>query len=174
MDRRAREAMDGFFRQTEQKAYLMTLTLTKNHHDALELVQDSMLKLVQKYRDRDPDEWAPLFHRILQNRIRDWYRRQKFRQLLQELTPWHNSEIESMPQVDSAEDHAEGDAELRRVLQALTHLPLRQQQTFLLRAWQEMSTRETAFALGISENSVKTHYARALRQLREILGNDDE
>ena len=66
------------------------------------------------------------------------------------------------------------DEELEQVMEALKTLPLRQQQTFLLRAWQELSTRETAFALAISENSVKTHYARATRQLRRILGDDDE
>lgn len=166
--------MDGFFRDSEQKAYLMAMTLTRDHQDALELVQESMLKLVLKYQDRDPQEWAPLFYRILHNGIKDWYRKQKFRQVLRGLMPWQAEEAESPRSEISAERQALLDDEVTRVLHALETLPLRQQQTFLLRAWQELSTRETAFALSISENSVKTHYARATRRLRELLEDEDE
>ena len=151
----------------------MTMTLIRDHNDALELVQDSMLKLVQKYSEHDPSEWAPLFYRILQNSIRDWHRKQKVKRLMCEWLPWHNLDIDTDGTENSAERHAELDDELTRVLNALQHLPLRQQQAFLLRAWLELSTRETAFTLSISENSVKTHYARATRQLRRLLGDDD-
>ncbi len=173
MDESTRQAMDLFFRDAEQRAYLMAMTLTRNHHDALEVVQDSMLRLVQHYCDRQPDEWGPLFHRILQNRLRDWYRRNRVRQLLGGLLPWQTAEASAEATAESAEQRVIEDAELTAVLDALQVLPLRQQQTFLLRAWQGMSTRETAFALSISENSVKTHYARATRALRAILGDDD-
>ena len=152
----------------------MAMALTHNHHDALELVQDSMLKLVQKYRHRDADEWGPLFYRILQNSIRDWFRKQKFRQVLTGLMPWQASSAATENFAASAEDQVQLDDELRRVITALDQLPLRQQQTFLMRAWQEFSTRETAFALSISENSVKTHYARATQQLRRILGEEED
>ncbi len=174
MDAATRQAMDAFFRESEQRAYLMAMTLTRDHQDALELVQESMLRLVQKYQDRNPEEWAPLFYRILHNGIKDWYRKQKLRQVLRGLMPWQAEDVETPTQQVSAERCALIDDELTRVLHALETLPLRQQQTFLLRAWQEMSTRETAFALSISENSVKTHYARATRRLREILGDEDE
>lgn len=173
MDQSNRQALDLFFRDSEQKAYLMAMALTHNHHDALELVQDSMLKLVQKYRHRDADEWGPLFYRILQNAIRDWFRKQKFRQVLTGLMPWQAGSTETESMAASAEDQLQLDDELKRVIMALNKLPLRQQQTFLMRAWQEYSTRETAFALAISENSVKTHYARATQQLRRILGEED-
>lgn len=174
MDAATRQAMDAFFRESEQKAYLMAMTLTRDHQDALELVQESMLRLVQKYQDRNPEEWAPLFYRILHNGIKDWYRKQKLRQVLRGLMPWQAEDVEMPTQQVSAERCALIDDELTRVLRALETLPLRQQQTFLLRAWQELSTRETAYALSISENSVKTHYARATRRLREILGDEDE
>jgi len=173
MEQASRQALDGFLRDSEQKAYLMAMALTKNHHDALELVQDSMLKLVQKYHRRDPEEWGPLFYRILQNAIRDWFRKQKFRQVLTGLMPWQADAAEFARLAPSAEDQLQLEDELLRVIRALQQLPLRQQQTFLMRAWQEFSTRETAFALSISENSVKTHYARATQQLRRILGEED-
>ncbi len=172
MDERTRQALDGFLRDAEQRAYLMAMTLTRDHQDALELVQDSMLKLVQHYCDRDPDEWGPLFYRILHNGITDWYRRQKFRRLFVNLLPWQSGDVDGEAVEVSAERQALADEGLTRVLRALGQLPLRQQQAFLLRAWQEFSTREAAFALSISENSVKTHYARALARLRGLLGDD--
>ena len=174
MQQSTRQALDLFFRQTEKKAYLMALALTHNRDDALELVQESMLKLVQKYRDRDPQEWGPLFFRILQNALRDWYRKQKLRRLLTGLMPWHDDSANNAVSENSTEDRAQFDEELAAVIAALDQLPMRQRQTFLLRAWQEFSTRETAFALSISENSVKTHYARATRELRRIMGDQDE
>ena len=94
MDATTRLALDRFFRDAEQKAYLMAMTLTRDHQDALELVQESMLRLVQKYPHRDPEEWAPLFYRILHNGIKDWYRKQKFRQVLRGLMPWQDGEAE--------------------------------------------------------------------------------
>jgi len=176
MNEITRQAMDVFFRDAERKAYLTAMTLTRNHHDALELVQESMLRLVQKYHGRKPEEWAPLFYRILHNGIKDWYRRQKVRQVLLGLMPWQVDEAALDVQVseNSAEHNALRDDELTRVLHALQQLPIRQQQTFLLRAWQEMSTRETAYALSISENSVKTHLARATHKLRQILGDEND
>jgi RNA polymerase sigma-70 factor (ECF subfamily) len=172
MDESTRQAMDIFFRDSEQKAFLMARALTRSHQDALELVQESMLKLVQNYASRAPEEWGPLFYRILQNGIRDWYRKQKFRQLFQGLMPWNADDVETAGVAASAENKVELDEDLQHVVDALNQLPLRQQQTFLMRAWQEFSTRETAYALSISENSVKTHYARAIRQLRVILEDD--
>jgi RNA polymerase sigma-70 factor (ECF subfamily) len=174
MDPPIRQALDRFFRESEQKAYLMTMALIHNRDDALELVQDSMLKLVQKYQHRAADEWGPLFYRILQNAIRDWFRKQKFRQVLSGLMPWQAVDRTAEAFEPSAEQQLQLDEELARVVTALNRLPLRQQQTFLMRAWQEFSTRETAFALSISENSVKTHYARASRQLRHMLRDEDE
>ena len=60
---------------------------------ALDIVQDAMLKLADKYADKPAEELPMLFHRILQNTIRDHYRRQKVRSawttLLSSLTPQH-------------------------------------------------------------------------------------
>lgn len=174
MQQANRQALDLFFRDSEKKAYLMAIALTHNPDDALELVQESMLKLVQKYRARDPEEWGPLFHRILQNALRDWFRKKKFRQIITGLIPWSDEIVDTVDSEKSTEELAQLDQELVQVIEALNQLPLRQRQAFLLRAWQEFSTRETAFALSISENSVKTHYARATERLRQLLGDRNE
>ena len=56
----------------------MAQIATGNKEEALDIVQDAMFKLVEKYASRDGEEWAPLFHRILQSRIHDWYRHIRF------------------------------------------------------------------------------------------------
>lgn len=170
-----RKQLDEFFIQQQQQAYKMAYVLTSNRDDALELVQDSMLKLVQSYAHKPAEEWTLLFYRILQNRIRDFHRRQGIRQLFHAFLPASEDKTEHEPiQIaDSQQNQPDNELQqthtLTQISAALKTLPLRQQQTFLLRAWQEFSTREAAFALSISEGSIKTHYSRAVAQLRHLL-----
>ncbi len=147
---------------------------TGNRDDALDLVQDAMLGLVKKYSDRGADEWGALFYRILQSRIRDGYRRARVRN---RLFGWlARTEEDGDPLQDVADPVRNDPADtlgnrqaIERLEQALKDLPLRQQQAFLLRSWEGLDTAATAFAMGCSEGSVKTHYARALHRLREQL-----
>ena len=137
-----------------------------------------MLKLVQKYGDRTEAEWGPLFHCILQSRIRDWYRRTRVRKRLREF--FHGSQdqedgedpLEQVP--DRAALSPDDDLQRKRACAelevALRALPLRQQQAFLLRIWEELDVAQTAQAMGCSEGSVKTHLFRALQVLRKRLG----
>ncbi len=165
----------------------MAVIATGNNDDALDIVQDAMLKLVHKYANRDDAEWGPLFHRILQTTIRDWYRRQKVR------NQWRSFlRLTGMSQ-KSSDDNAEGDNycdPIENARQRTAHepinqlasdnamqaldvslhgLPARQQQAFLLRVWEGLSTAETAQAMGCSQGSVKTHYSRAVHSLRKQL-----
>ena len=153
---------------------------TGNRDDALDLVQDAMLGLVKSYADRDEQDWAPLFHRILHSRINDWYRRSKVRNRFRVWLGLSSTAEESVAAdpIQTAVDHRQPDTvsrlqqedaieQLRSVLQTL---PLRQQQAFLLRCWEGLDVADTAFAMGCSEGSVKTHYSRAVHKLREQLG----
>ncbi len=148
---------------------------TGNREDALDLVQDAMLKLVQRYASRDAQEWGPLFHQILQSRIRDGYRRNRVRNRWR---VWFgiNAEDESDPIQELADtsnpDPMERVAEAHAataVEAALRQLPLRQQQVFLLRVWEGLDVAATAKAMGCSAGSVKTHYSRAVHRLRVSL-----
>jgi RNA polymerase sigma-70 factor (ECF subfamily) len=156
----------------------MAQIATGNEDEALDLVQDSMLKLVQKYGDRTEGEWGPLFHRILQSRIRDWYRRTKVRNRLLALFHSPHDEEEREDELEQVPDRTAvpPDENLKRrracaeLDVALRALPLRQQQAFLLRIWEELDVAQTAQAMGCSEGSVKTHLFRALQVLRKRLG----
>lgn len=167
--------LNRFLAGVEGRAFRIAWFATGNRDDALELVQDAMLMLVRCYAGRAPAEWSPLFHTILQSRIRDWYRRDKVRSRLR---VWfgRNEEdeddpLEAVPADRSGEPERQMDGQqtLSAIERAVRALPLRQQQAFLLRAWEGLDTAQTATAMGISEGSVKTHYSRAVQALREQL-----
>ncbi|MFT5116381.1 MAG: RNA polymerase sigma-70 factor (ECF subfamily) [Parasphingorhabdus sp.] len=177
MDNQQRNALEKFFREHEVKAYKMAYVMLNNRDDALELVQDSMLTLVQKYATRDSQQWSPLFYRILHNRIKDRYKQSNFRSLFRAFLPTSPNQLDqedalqkiAYEQTNCPQQNLQQQNSLQQITVALNALPLRQQQTFVLRAWQEFSVKETAFALDISEGSVKTHYSRAIAQLRQTL-----
>jgi RNA polymerase sigma-70 factor, ECF subfamily len=176
-------ALEQFLASVERRAYRMALIATGNREDALDIVQDAMLRLARRYADRDAGQWGPLFHRIVQSVIRDWYRRtavrNRFRQFFgqggsQEMHP-EDAQVEAPIEARFASAEPQPDAQLQQqqamaqLDAALQRLPLRQQQVFLLRQWEGLSVRDTAQAMGCGEGSVKTHFSRALKTLREQL-----
>lgn len=172
-------SIEQFLAQVEKKAYRMAEIATKNPSDALDIVQDAMIKLVEKYSHKPAAEWRPLFYRILQSRITDYFRR---RQLQQKIFFWkstYHEDGEHDDQISLASDHVTPERELsgRRnielVINGLKQLPHRQQQCFMLRSWEGLSVKETAKAMGCSEGSVKTHYSRAKEALKKVLEEDD-
>jgi RNA polymerase sigma-70 factor (ECF subfamily) len=152
-------------------------------HLALDIVQDAMMKLAEKYAGNPPEELPLLFQRILQNTIRDYYRRQKVRStwttLMSSLSPQHEeSEIdplETLQDKSNPSQPAAPDAQLEQsqlialIEETLMELPARQREAFLLRYWEEMDTAETAAVMGCSEGSVKTHCSRAAHALAAAL-----
>lgn len=172
-------AMNGFLREVERRALRMAEMATGNRDDALEIVQDTMLGLVKRYSDRPSQEWRPLFYRILQSRINDFYRRRSVRLRVMAVMPWRQSDAaEDYPDpMDAATagerenpiEEVQQNATTQAMIAAIGRLPARQQQAFMLRAWEGMSVNETARAMACSEGSVKTHYSRALRSLQRQL-----
>lgn len=143
----------------------------------MDLVQEAMLKLTQHYVSKDETEWGPLFHRILQSKIRDWYRRIAVRNRLrvwlgQTDESGGSSALEQVPDTCSiGADERLSQKQASHALEvALRALPLRQQQAFLLRIWEEYDVAQTARIMGCSEGSVKTHLFRAVHALRDRLG----
>jgi len=156
----------------------------RDEHSALDVVQDAMLKLTEKYADKPPAELPMLFQRILQNTIHDHFRRQKVRStwttLLSALGKRDDKDDDFDPletldaksdsnaTVDPAKQLEQGQI-MAAIEQALMKLPARQREAFLLRYWEEFDVAETAAAMGCSEGSVKTHCSRAVHALAELL-----
>ena len=154
----------------------------RNEESALDIVQDSMLKLAEKYGDRPAAELPPLFQRIMQNSIRDYYRRSKVRSMWttllsafstgedDETDPLEILEVESSSYTPNTPD---GQYQQNQVLaiieQEIKSLPTRQREAFLMRYWEDMDVAETANAMGCSEGSVKTHCSRATHTLAAAL-----
>ncbi|MGV3581325.1 MAG: RNA polymerase sigma factor [Methylophilus sp.] len=168
--------MELFLAEIEGRAFRMAHLATGNRDDALDIVQDAMIKLVQKYGNLDQTSWKPLFYSILESRILDWHRRQKVRNRFRSWLHWDSEDetedaLEQQPaEIGSAPDFKLQDAQFIQSLELeLSKLPIRQQQVFLLRILEGMNISDTAKAMNCSESSVKTHYTRALEKLREAL-----
>ena len=153
----------------------------RDEEGALDIVQDSMLKLAEKYGDRPAEEFPMLFQRILQNTIRDYYRRSKVRSLWTTLLSSFSSEDEDYDPLETLVVESESytpntpDGQLQQsqvldiIEKQITLLPARQREAFLMRDWEDMDVAETASAMGCSEGSVKTHCSRATHALASAL-----
>jgi len=172
-------SIEDFLQQIETRAYRMALLAVREHADAIDILQDAMFKLVEKYAEKPAEQWKPLFYRILQNRIHDWQRQQKMKRLL---FFWKQDEDENPEQNWAAEPdlqcmpgrELEKQQQTESVLTLLGNLPEKQRQCFLLRSWEGLSVAETADIMGCSQGSVKTHYFRAVTKLRDALGEKHE
>jgi RNA polymerase sigma-70 factor, ECF subfamily len=170
-----RRELDGFLRQSERRALVMAEIATRHREDALDIVQDAMTGFVRSYGHKPQADWGKLFYSVLSSRITDWQRRRKVRSIMQSATDEDAQEAiyeitteASAKAPDTAQFAAHSKAEIYRALHVL---PNRQREAFLLRLWEGMDVAETAYAMRVSEGSVKTHLSRALLKLRELLGH---
>ncbi len=170
--------LSAFLASVERRAFKQALFAVRERESALDIVQDSMLKLAEKYSAKPAQEWPMLFQRILQNTIRDYYRRQKVRSLwttlLSALTPQFENDddpLETLAVEDTSSfganptEQLENSQVIEIIEKALGRLPPRQREAFLLRYWEELDVAETAAAMGCSQGSVKTHCSRATHTL---------
>lgn len=166
----------------ERRAFKQALFALRDEDAALDAVQDAMLKLTDKYADKPAEELPMLFQRILQNVIRDCFRRNRVRSLWTTLFSAFSSgeepELDPLETLETAADSKQQDSPQQRLEQTqimaaiekeIARLPPRQRQAFLMRYWEEMDIAETAAAMGCSEGSVKTHCFRAVQTLAASL-----
>ena len=176
--------LSDFLAQVERRAFKQAAYAVRDDHAALDIVQDAMMRLAEKYGTRPATEFPMLFQRILQNTIRDYYRRYKVRatwttQLSSLLTGKDGAEDsdpletlapeEGSNQALGPSDHLEKSQLIVLIEDELKKLPPRQREAFLLRYWEELDVAETAQAMGCSEGSVKTHCSRATHTLATAL-----
>jgi len=176
--------LSDFLKSVEKRAFKRALYHVRNEESALDIVQDSMMRLAEHYGDKPPAELPMLFQRILSNCTLDWFRRQKTHNALFShmadfesagddgdgfdlLEAWNGPE--DGEQAQSAQDLAERGQVLRDIEAEIQELPPRQREAFLMRYWEEMDVAETAAAMGCSEGSVKTHCFRAVQALSKAL-----
>jgi RNA polymerase sigma-70 factor (ECF subfamily) len=175
---RSEQQLNQFLADVERRALRMAEIAVRDRDEALDLVQDAMIKLVRKYASRPQPEWTPLFYRILQNGIRDWHRRQAVRNRIM-LWSSRGSKADDTydvianavdPATREPVDEAEAHEAMQQLEAAVQALPARQREAFMLRTFQGLDVAGTALAMGCSDGSVKTHYSRAVHSLRKSLG----
>ena len=176
--------LSEFLESVERRAFKQAIYAVRNEETALDIVQDAMIKLAEKYGDKPVEEIPLLFQRILQNTILDFFRREKVRNTWVSLFSnmitrkdgnddfdiLENFESEEGSQAsESSADKVEREQILTLLDQEIQKLPARQREAFLMRYWEDMDVAETANAMGCSEGSVKTHCSRATHALAKSL-----
>jgi RNA polymerase sigma-70 factor, ECF subfamily len=175
--------LSDFLKEVETRAFKRSMYHVRNEQAALDIVQDSMMKLAEHYGHKTPQELPMLFQRILSNCTLDWFRRQKTYKALfsnmgdlahpdddneQDLLETLN--LQSVPdQHDSTETQLQRAQTLHAIEIEILALPARQREAFLMRYWEDMDVAETAAAMGCSQGSVKTHCSRAVHALGAAL-----
>ncbi|HMH66987.1 MAG TPA: RNA polymerase sigma factor [Pinirhizobacter sp.] len=168
--------LEAFLAQVERRAWRMAELNLGNREDAMDAVQDAMLRLVRHYRDKPATEWSPLFWGILRRRIVDLQRRRKVRSIVvgwlgggkdddgDELPAWEPADTGPGPAARLQDSQA-----YAQMSQAVRKLPRRQREAFMLRVLEGLDVAETAAAMDCSQGSVKTHLSRAMQSLRDQL-----
>ncbi len=178
----SRSELSTFLEGVEKRAFKQAVFAVRDEEAALDIVQDAMLRLAEKYGHLPAAELPALFHRIVQNAIRDWFRRQKVRSLwttpLASLGPGDDDDQDPLEtlqpsagsqQSESPADHFEQSQVLEILREELGRLPERQREAFILRYWEELDVADTARRMRCSEGSVKTHCSRAAHALQQAL-----
>jgi len=175
--------LSDFLAGVEKRAFKRSFYHVRDEDAALDIVQDSMMKLAEHYADKPAEELPMLFQRILSNTTLDWFRRQKTRNALfsnyNDFGPDSDDDSfdfleilgnsDHSPAAESAHDLLARTETVREIESEIQKLPGRQREAFLLRYWEELDVSETAAAMGCSEGSVKTHCSRAIQALHKAL-----
>jgi len=176
--------LSDFLESVERRAFKQAVYAVRRDEVAFDIVQDSMIKLSEKYGDKPAAEIPLLFQRILQNTILDFFRREKVRNTWVSLFSSmgkggeDNDDYDVLESIEaeagseaaeSAADKVERMQVLAMIDVEVQKLPTRQREAFLMRYWQDMDLAETAAAMGCSEGSVKTHCSRATHALAAAL-----
>ena len=177
------QELSDFLKSVEKRAFKRSMYHVRDQDAALDIVQDSMMKLAEHYGDKPPAELPMLFQRILSNTTLDWFRRQKTRRaVFSNMSDFESPDgdgdfdlleafagASASEQIESAEESTRRLEVLAAIELQITALPPRQREAFLMRYWEEMDVAETAAAMGCSEGSVKTHCSRAVQALAKAL-----
>ncbi len=174
--------LSDFLKSIEKRAFKRTVYAVRSDDAALDIVQDAMIRLAEKYADRPAAELPLVFQRILSNATMDYFRREKVRgAVMQNLSDFEGDDgedfdlletlhaLEDTLGTESASD-AVSRAQILQIIDGqVAELPARQREAFLLRYWEEFDVSETATLMGCSEGSVKTHCSRAVHALAKAL-----
>ncbi|MDN5444296.1 MAG: RNA polymerase sigma factor [Pseudomonadales bacterium] len=171
--------LKNFMQEVTGRALVMMESATQNQQGiAMDLVQEAFISLHKSYSDRSTEEWYPLFYTILTNKLQDWRRKEArraqpfsfFKKVSLDDDDFEVNEVVDERALNPS-DFLSQAVTADEIQEAIAGLPVRQQQAFMLRAWEGFDTATTAQIMNCSEGSVKTHYHRAIQGLRNALAH---
>jgi RNA polymerase sigma-70 factor (sigma-E family) len=132
--------------------------LTGDHQAAEDLVQETYVVLVRRWQRSGTVDPEAYVRRILYSRFVDGWRRRRLVEL-----PW------ASPPESPGADEAGTTSDRLTLEGALTRLTARQRAVLVLRFYEDLTESQTAAALGVSPNTVKSQTRVALQRLRDLV-----
>ncbi|OTG87612.1 RNA polymerase sigma factor [Acinetobacter sp. ANC 4558] len=171
--------LKNFMHEVTGRALVMMESATQHQHGiAMDLVQEAFIALHKSYSEKSTEEWYPLFYTILNSKLQDWRRKEARRNQPFSFFKKINLDDDDIEQQNIVDDNTpnpyaflDQEATAEEIQAAIAQLPVRQQQAFMLRAWEGFDVQTTAQIMNCSEGSVKTHYHRAIQALRSTLAH---
>ena len=172
----AEQRLKVFMQDVTGRALVMMESATQGQQGiAMDLVQEAFIALHKSYADRSTEEWYPLFYTILNNKLQDWRRKEARRAnpfSFFKKVSLDNDDEEIIDIVDekaiNPADFLDQAVTIEEIQEAIAKLPVRQQQAFMLRAWEGFDTHTTAQIMNCTEGSVKPIIIEQFRDLESI------
>ena len=167
-------AFEELVRRHQGRVYAIAYRVTTNREDALDVAQEAFLKVYRKIGLWQPTTgFMPWLYRLTMNQAIDQTRRQKRQrhERLEEALASTDDGRKVEPSVEGTDAAARSGEINMRVQAALSVLSPAQRTVFTLRHYDGLALADIADSMGCTAGSVKVHLFRALRKLRDVLGD---
>jgi len=149
-------------------AYNLARWLTRNDHDAQDVVQESYLRALKSFGGFHGSDGRPWLLTIVRNTCYTWLKRHRSPKLTE------FDEAIHVRQTDQPDPEASlvRSAQKRLVREALESLPVEFREVMVMRELEELSYKEIAAMAGIPVGTVMSRLARARKRLQASLGGE--
>nr|WP_294675780.1 sigma-70 family RNA polymerase sigma factor [uncultured Blautia sp.] len=168
------EALAEIYKISSPAVYKTIWVLIKDEDTVYDILQDTYVKAFTRLDQlQNPDKLIPWLKMIANNLAKDWLKKSKpvfFTDI------YGGEELEDIPFEESIEDvRSELNPEMamdqqeakRLVMEILDHLPEDQRVVIGMFYYEEMSVKDIAQTLGVSENTVKSRLSYGRRKIKE-------
>jgi RNA polymerase sigma-70 factor (ECF subfamily) len=172
----SRNAFQQLMSHYQEMIYRMVYYRTRAKLDAEDITQDVFLKAFNNIGAlKSPKRFKGWLYQIAVNRIRDYYRKKRFRSFFS-LMSVDDDAFEQQPEAagkETSEDHLIRKNFWEQVDRVLSNLSRMESEVFLLRYFDQLDLKEIAQVLGKGESTIKTHLYRAIKKLKRVSGEYD-
>lgn len=162
--------LEELYRLYEQKMYRLAYSVLRDEGQAEDAVQDAFCKIYEmldKFKDPESVKTKRFIMKIVKNKAIDQYRRNR-------------REYELMEEVkDETDCFAANDGKIRTVIdrellsQIMNALPDDYKEVIVCRTFYELTVRETADVVGVSEAAVRKRFERAKKMIQNLSGENN-